>query len=114
VRVRESAQKDQLRARPRLSTFLSRHGLRAPTGVKAWRAKYMEWVLRLRFDHHATEATHADLLGDVYHVEERIRRLEHAVDEAKNFPDGRAMDSHGRKPLREADVSMAPLPRCRQ
>jgi transposase len=81
VRAREAAKKDQLRARHRLAKFLLRHGLRAPTGVKAWGAKYMEWVSRLRFDHRATEVTYADLLGEVDHVRERIRRLEHAIDE---------------------------------
>lgn len=81
VRAREAAKKDELRARHRLSKFLLRHGLRAPTGVKAWGAKYLEWVLQLHFEQRATEITHADLLGEVDHVRERIVRLERAVDE---------------------------------
>lgn len=80
VRAREAAKKDQLRARHRLSKFLLRHGLRPPTGVKAWGAKYMEWATRLRFEHRATEVTHTDLLHEVNHVRERIQRLEHAID----------------------------------
>ena len=80
LRAREAAKKDQLRARHRLSKFLLRHGLRAPTGVKSWGTKYMEWATRLRFEHHATEVTHGDLLHEVNHVRERIARLEHAID----------------------------------
>src|ERR1700730_12650257 len=44
VRAREAAQRDQLRARHRLSKFLLRHGRRPPTGTKPWTMKYGEWV----------------------------------------------------------------------
>lgn len=81
VRGREAAKKDQLRARHRLAKFLLRHGLRAPTGGRAWSAKYMKWVQQLRFEHRATEVTHADLLAEVSHVRERIERLGHSIDE---------------------------------
>lgn len=81
LRAREAAKKDQLRARHRLSKFLLRHGLRAPGGVKAWGVKFMEWATRLRFEHRATEVTHADLLHEVDHVRERIQRLERSIDE---------------------------------
>ena len=80
LRAREAAKKDQLRARHRLSKFLLRHGLRAPSGVKAWGTKYMEWATRLHFEHRATEVTHADLLHEVNHVRERILRLERSID----------------------------------
>lgn len=42
----------------------------------------MEWVRRLRFEHFASEATHADLLHEVDHARERIVRLETAIAEA--------------------------------
>jgi transposase len=81
LRAREAAKKDQLRARHRLSKFLLRHGLRPPAGVKAWTTAYLLWVGRLEFEHRAIEITHADLLHEVDHVAERIRRLEQAIGE---------------------------------
>ncbi len=82
VRTREAAKKDQLRARHRLSKFLLRHGLRLPKTTRAWGAKYMLWVRRLRFEHRTLEAVHADLLHEVDHAGERIVRLETAITEA--------------------------------
>jgi transposase len=46
VRAREVAEKDQLRAKHRLSKFLLRHGRRPPMGVKAWTLKYLAWIER--------------------------------------------------------------------
>jgi transposase len=83
VRARLAAKKDQLKARHRLSKFLLRHGRRAPAGVKAWTAAYLVWVKRsVHFDQPAQEATLADYLHEVEHAQERILRLEHAIDDA--------------------------------
>ena len=82
VRARETAKKDQLRARHRLGKFLLRRGLRAAAGVKSWTMKHLAWVKTLRFEHPAQEATFLDYLHEVEHAAERVVRLEHAIDQA--------------------------------
>lgn len=83
VRARLAAKRDQLRARHRLSKFLLRHGRRSPAGMKAWTAAYLVWVKRnVRFDQPAQEATLADYLHEVEHAQERIARLEGAIDDS--------------------------------
>jgi len=83
VRAREAAQKDQLRARHRLSKFLLRHGRRPPMGVKVWTIKYLEWVKReVHFEQLAQEATLLDYLHEVEHAAARIARLDGAIEEA--------------------------------
>jgi transposase len=44
VRARETAKKDQLRARHRLGKFLLRQGRRPPTGIRAWTQRYLAWI----------------------------------------------------------------------
>ena len=83
VRARLAAKRDQLRARHRLSKFLLRHGRRPAAGIKVWTAAYLAWVKRgVRFEQPAQEATLADYLHEVEHAQERIARLEGAIDEA--------------------------------
>jgi transposase len=82
VRAREAAKQDQLRARHRLSKFLLRTGQRAMPGVKAWTQAYMTWVRRLRCAQAAQEWTRLDLLHEVEHMGERVKRLEEAIREA--------------------------------
>ncbi len=82
VRAREAAKRDQLRARHRLAKFLLRHGQRPPVGVKAWTARYLDWVRRLEFAQPAQEATRLDYLTEVDHARDRLARLERAIDAA--------------------------------
>jgi len=82
VRAREAAKQDQLRARHRLSKFLLRTGQRAMPGVKAWTQPYMAWVRQLRYAQAAQEWTRLDLLHEVEHMGERVKRLEEAIREA--------------------------------
>ena len=83
VRAREDAKQDQLRARHRLSKLLCRHGIRPPEKMKAWTAKYKEWLKRqVHFDQSASEATLLDYVHEVDHAGERIVRLEKAITEA--------------------------------
>lgn len=82
VRARESAKKDQLKARHRLSKFLLRHG-RRPQGLKAWTKQYLDWIkAHVKFEQRALEATLADYLEEVDHAAARLIRLEKAIDEA--------------------------------
>src|ERR1700682_952890 len=83
VRAREAAKQDQLRARHRLSKFLLRHGRRAPAGVKAWTQKHEQWIKgEVHFEQPAQEYTMLDYLHEVEHMDDRIRRLEQAMEEA--------------------------------
>ncbi len=60
VRARETAKKDQLRARHRLGKFLLRRGFRAAAGVRSWTTRHLCWVKTLHFEHAAQEATFLD------------------------------------------------------
>ena len=82
VRAREAAKQDQLRARHRLSKFLLRHGKRFPEAGKAWTLKYMAWVRQVHFTQAAQEYTMLDYLHEVEHMNERVLRLEQAIEEA--------------------------------
>lgn len=82
VRARESAKKDQLRARHRLSKFLLRHGRRPPKPTTPWSTTYLAWVRGVRFELAAQQATLVDYLAEVDHAGERIARLELAIDDA--------------------------------
>jgi transposase len=83
VRAREAAKQDQLRARHRLSKFLLRHGRRAPSGVKPWTLRYMDWVRQqVEFEQPAQEYTRLDYLHEVEHANDRVGRLEAAIREA--------------------------------
>ena len=89
VRARLAAKRDQLRARNRLSKFLLRHAQRPVSGVRAWTAAYLNWVKKgVQFDQPAQNATLTDYLNEVEHAQERIVRLEEAIDDAiKTMPE---------------------------
>jgi transposase len=82
VRARESAKKDQLRARHRLSKFLLRNGRRPPKDVGAWTQDHMTWLRAQKFEQPAQEVTMIDYLAEVDHAAARIDRLEQAIHEA--------------------------------
>ena len=83
VRAREDATQDRLRARHRLQKFLLRQGRRAPEGMKSSSQKQLEWVkAHVHFDQPAQEATLVDYLHEVEHGDERIARLERAIEDA--------------------------------
>ena len=82
VRAREAAKKDQLRARHRLGKFLLRQGRRRTVGITPWTQRYLTWVRQLQFEQPAQEATRQDYLHEVEHANDRVARLERALDEA--------------------------------
>ena len=82
VRARESAKKDQLRARQRLGKFLLRHGHHRPAGMNAWTQRHLAWVQTVHFSQAAQEATLVDYLHEVAHMADRLLRLEAAIDQA--------------------------------
>ena len=82
VRARESAKKDQLRARQRLGKFLLRHGHHRSPGMNAWTQRHLAWVKTVHFSHAAQETTLVDYLHEVEHMADRVLRLEAAIDQA--------------------------------
>ena len=82
VRARESAKKDQLRARQRLGKFLLRHGHHRPPGMNAWTQQHLAWVKTVHVSQAAQEATLVDYLHEVEHMAGRVMRLETAIDQA--------------------------------
>ena len=93
VRAREAAKQDQLRARHRLSKFLLRTGRRAEDGVKSWTVPYMAWVRQLRYEQAAQEWTRLDLLHEVDHMAERVKRLEEAIRDAVKLVPARMQEA---------------------
>lgn len=101
VRAREAARQDQLRARHRLSKFLLRTGRRPAAGVKPWTKPWMDWVRQLRYQHAGQEWTRLDLLHEVEHMAERVKRLEEAIRETvKRAPAGMREVIRGLQALR--------------
>jgi transposase len=83
LRAREVAKSDQLRARHRLSKFLLRQDRRPPKGMRRWTQSWMAWVRQeVKFDRFAQQAVLEDYLAQVDHSAERIRHLEHRIDDA--------------------------------
>lgn len=82
VRARESAKRDQLRARHRLSKFLLRRGCRPPADVRAWSTRHLAWIRTQDFPYAAQEAAFRDYLHEVDHVADRLGHLEHTITEA--------------------------------
>jgi transposase len=83
VRARLAAKRDQLRHRHRLGKFLLRHGRRRPAETKAWTQRHLRWLQKeVAFDQPAQESVLLDYLGEVQRIDERLARLERAIDEA--------------------------------
>ncbi len=82
VRARQAAKKDEKRARHRLAKFLLRQGKRPTQGVRAWSAKWWQWVEALKFEQHTQQVVLTDYLHEVRHEQQRVGQLEKAIDEA--------------------------------
>jgi transposase len=88
VRAREAAKQDQLRARHRLSKLLLRQGRRFPGGGKTWTLKYMAGVKQVHFAQPAQQYAMLDYLHEVEHMNDRVLRLEQAIEEAVKLAPG--------------------------
>jgi transposase len=82
TRARESAKKDETRARNRLSKFLLRHDRKPKRKMTKWSARYMDWLDGVRFSNHGSQATMVDYLAEVQRGAERVARLERNIDDA--------------------------------
>jgi transposase len=79
IRARADAKADLLRAKHRLSKFLLRKGQHAPHGVRSWSVRFTAWLARIAFDEPAAQAVFEDYRAQVQAGEERVRRLENAL-----------------------------------
>lgn len=76
-RARDDARDDRMRARHRLGKFLLRHGL--VHDGKAWTRAHRSWLLTLKFEHAAAQATLEDYLRTVDAVDERMKSLDEKI-----------------------------------
>jgi transposase len=81
VRAREDTKEDLLRAKDRMSKFLLRHGIDAPSGVRAWSTRYRVWLKSLEFDSSALQTTFDEYRLNIEEIEGRIERLESEIHE---------------------------------
>ena len=72
---------DRPRVRHRLTKFLLRRGRRAAK-AKAWTKAWWEWARTPHFEFTGHEVTFIDCLHEVEHANERIQRLDQAIEEA--------------------------------
>ena len=86
-RAREDAVTDRTRARHRLAKLLLRRGI-AYDG-RNWTLRHRRWLLTLRFEHPAAQATFDDYLRALEGVEERLRTLEQELAECASSDDYR-------------------------
>jgi transposase len=82
VRARESAKKDQRRARQRLLKFLLRRGVSSPAKMRLWTEKHRAWVWSVSFELAPQQATLEDYASEVDHARARVERLERTLDAA--------------------------------
>lgn len=82
VRTREAAKEDQRRARTRVKQFLLRHGVTVTAGRGVWNERFRVALLAQHFELPELQEAWADLLGELEHLDARIRRLDGALDTA--------------------------------
>jgi hypothetical protein len=76
LRCREDIRGDLLRARPRLSHFLLRHGRRCTATKRAWTKRHADWLQAQRWSLAALEQTHR---AYVRAVDEAVARLQMVI-----------------------------------
>lgn len=77
-RCREDAKEDLMRARHRLGKLLLRRGL--IWDRDNWTKAHQAWMEKIRFDHSADQLVFQDYLLATQHLEDRIRRLDQALE----------------------------------
>ena len=82
VRARGAAKEDAKRAKHRLGKYLLRYGQRPANGCRAWTAPWWQWVRKLELPHAEQNTTLLELILEVDHQEQRVTRLDGAIDRA--------------------------------
>lgn len=82
VRARGAAKEDVKRAKHRLGKYLLRYGQRPANASRAWTAVWWQWVRKLQLPHAEQNTTLVELVLEVDHQEQRVARLDGAIDRA--------------------------------
>jgi transposase len=82
VRAREAAKQDTKRAKHRLGKYLLRYGQRPGSGCRAWTAVWWQWVRKLELPHTEQNTTLLELILEVDHQSQRVKRFDGAIDRA--------------------------------
>ena len=81
VRARADAQKDLIRDRARLRTFLLRSGRPTPEGTRTTSQRYDRWLDTLEFDHREDHIVFGEYRASVRASVDRVKRIETALFE---------------------------------
>ena len=76
VRAREDTVEDRLRARHRLSKFLLRLGITAPSGFRTWSVRHRQWLYSVHFDSAAQQLVFVEYRHEIEELNERITRFD--------------------------------------
>lgn len=79
VRAREFAKRDLRRARQRVSSFLLRHSVDGPQGMRRWSKMFMRWLDTLSFDRRSSQIAFQEYIQTVRDMEARLERLESEI-----------------------------------
>jgi transposase len=82
VRARAAAKEDSKRAKHRLGKYLLRYAQRPASGSRAWTAPWWQWLRKLELPHAEQNTTLLELILEVDHQEQRVSRLDGAIDRA--------------------------------
>jgi len=82
VRARGAAKEDSKRAKHRLGKYLLRYAQRPASGSRAWTAPWWQWLRKLELPHAEQNTTLLELILEVDHQEQRVSRLDGAIDRA--------------------------------
>ena len=86
--ARTAANKDLLRCRHRLTTFLLRRGVRYTAGKRAWTHTHRRWLRQLTFVHAADQCVFDDVLLAIDQLKARVATFDTEVtDIAAQKPD---------------------------
>src|SRR5512146_432062 len=80
VRTRGAAKEDSKRAKHRLGKYLLRYAQRRASGSRAWTAPWWQWLRKLELPHAEQNTTLLELILEVDHQEQRVSRLEGAIE----------------------------------
>ena len=82
VRVRESAKKDELRAKHRVTQFLLRYSRSRDKSKTSWGQVHLKWLQQQHWEQPLAQQAYDDLLNELVHYMDRVKRLSKALEAA--------------------------------
>jgi transposase len=82
TRLRATAHHDRTRARHRLGKFLLKGGNVPPEGTRPWTERHRAWAAAVKLEQPLDVLVRDDYLTQVEHHEDRVRRLDQAIEQA--------------------------------